>query len=52
MKEPASFRLMNNAAALENVFEPKILVTLSHSKELQGPPPTLAVHMDAEETKL
>lgn len=35
---------MNNAAALENVFKQKILLTLSHHKEFQGRPPASVIY--------
>lgn len=51
LKEPVSFRLMNNAAALENVFKQKILL-IYLTTEFQGPLPTSVIYKDVGNPKL
>lgn len=52
LKEPVSFRLMNNAAALEDVFKQKMLLTLSPHKVFQRPPATSVIYRDVGSTTL
>lgn len=47
-----SLRLMNNAAALENVLRQKILLILYLTTELQGPPPISVNYKDFGNMKL
>lgn len=50
LKEPVSFRLMNNVAALENVFKQKILL-IYLTTEFHGPLPTSVIYKEVGNTK-